>query len=1128
MTISSSQIATCRNTIYEMSPTLLPENIASLITTASLATRVSLRCSSLVIDALFEGAKYGTSVSLGLGRNALTNAISTAKLIHLSNPEVENNEQYGDSASDRFIQLIDKYTDLGVHLISSTFTLTELFALSGLQFTSKTIKTGLKACEETVRLIDGIFGSTDTSRAIASIITLVHRELMHDPEFELAQQGKVAMLASLTKALTAFALLQTVTHHQRIKSVQSTVLWQGLVIEEETNQQSLIQMEHPTLNNAQLKKRPGPYQITDTTNRDTITSDTAVSDTENHGQVIHELQGILAESNLVVGNDNDNNSTIILAQDSQDDGSTCCSMYEIITTTQRSTIKTTSIRPVNPNQPYQSAKTKYITVKSEEMDKESFVAVVNSSQDDNSNIHADQVPGVWARYPVTGNNNNSQDVVDNNILLSAVSKKFTRKKLERKESYGWETPEGERIRDSNHQPVGPTTTMTSTSTTLRSTASTSSQHFSSPDDQDDDSISISTSPTSPPSPSPPSRTPKEQKSRWGFSMDNIRQRKSNSISAPSFSLPFYPTTKKSPSLSSASSLGRPSSLPATPDRRRNSFGSSIFPSMTPMNSNDTYDSNWPRRMNRSNSTTSLASISRTTMTTTYSTTTPTLTPSCSTTSLKPLSNDISSTCSYVSCPSSPPLIPTKESPEKDTTTPRRRVRVIRSMPLIRASSAPRSLDQEPNPRNFPRQHIINNIGHFMRYASAAYGESFMRVFGIGDMPSVLPTSHHHHPNHHAFAHHTGVMVQDILLSSYTDHSNLLNMHHPSLHALVHYVTVDHQTKSIVLTCRGTLGLSDILTDLSFTYTDFTLPTDHTKHFQAHDGMLDAAQLLAKQKGKVYQIIRRGLEQYPDYGLVLCGHSLGGGVVSLLGVLWSQDRRSFVDQEPSATVSAALTHDPVPFVTSRLSGLPAGRPVHCYVYGPPCVMSLELSQYCGEGLVTSVVHGYDVVSCLSWGLIKDLKNVATSLHEETRTAEAIISRIIGRHSRRNDDGNRTKDKQQEQEEDQWLWATIKTMRADMRADKLYPPSTVYHVESVPQLTPIHHTKMATSSTASHQQSQHRKAHMTTLTLCDDIHARFSEINFSRSMFVDHTPTLYEKAIRNLCRGFFGQEGAYENT
>lgn len=61
---------------------LLPENIANMVTAISLATRISLRCSSLFFDAIFEAAKYGTSLSLGLSRNALTSAIITAKNIH--------------------------------------------------------------------------------------------------------------------------------------------------------------------------------------------------------------------------------------------------------------------------------------------------------------------------------------------------------------------------------------------------------------------------------------------------------------------------------------------------------------------------------------------------------------------------------------------------------------------------------------------------------------------------------------------------------------------------------------------------------------------------------------------------------------------------------------------------------------------------------------------------------------------------------------------------------------------------------------------------------------------------------------------------------------------------------------
>lgn len=62
--------------------TLLPDNVANIVTAVSLATRLSLRCSSLFFDAIFDAAKYGASFSLGLSRNAITNAISTAKNLH--------------------------------------------------------------------------------------------------------------------------------------------------------------------------------------------------------------------------------------------------------------------------------------------------------------------------------------------------------------------------------------------------------------------------------------------------------------------------------------------------------------------------------------------------------------------------------------------------------------------------------------------------------------------------------------------------------------------------------------------------------------------------------------------------------------------------------------------------------------------------------------------------------------------------------------------------------------------------------------------------------------------------------------------------------------------------------------
>lgn len=82
MAVSAQQLTSYSTTLYNASPTLLPENIASFITAIALATRLSLRCSSLLIEALLESVKHSTSFSFGLSRQALINALSTAKKLH--------------------------------------------------------------------------------------------------------------------------------------------------------------------------------------------------------------------------------------------------------------------------------------------------------------------------------------------------------------------------------------------------------------------------------------------------------------------------------------------------------------------------------------------------------------------------------------------------------------------------------------------------------------------------------------------------------------------------------------------------------------------------------------------------------------------------------------------------------------------------------------------------------------------------------------------------------------------------------------------------------------------------------------------------------------------------------------
>ncbi|KAI8138434.1 hypothetical protein BJV82DRAFT_673584 [Fennellomyces sp. T-0311] len=834
------------------SPTLLPENLASFVTAASLAARLSLRCSSVFVEALFEAAKYGTVLSLGISRQALTNALATAKRLHtLTYPT--SDKAVSEAESNGFLRVLDKYTNLGIYIVHNTFTLAELFALSGLQLTSQTVKSGFKTAEESVRIIDGIFGSNETSRAIASIITLVHRELMQDPEFELARTGKMTILAGLTKAMTTFAVLQFVTHKRMMKQIKFTVLWEGLVLEEEEDD-----------NNALVHFEKPPKDM------------------------IRELEQVLVQS--------------------MDD-----TLYEITTTTQRTTTTTTRIQPVSK----EPKDAKYVVVRSDEESQQAFMAVVDRPSS-----------APTGRELVLASPKPTQGDKKINVVVSALSQKMTRKQVDRQEKYG---------------------------------------------------------------------------------------EKDGSLIAGSI---VASDSKKGLFLKGAQALTRANRKQLIRQRRSSTGNVLTIPSLSPINENSP-------RIYRSHSISNSTTLATTFTSSSSASATPKALPSIITTNITTSTN----------------------------------------VNLLTTTTDP----------HVPHQHLVSNIARFMRYASAAYGEAFMKILGIGNIPSVFKSSSHH-PNHHAFAHHTGVALDDILLSSYTDRT-ILTMHHPSIHELVHYVTVDHAAQAIVLTCRGTLGLSDVLTDLTCSYSDVNLPEIDSGEFKAHGGMLEAAQMLAKEKGKVFRAIRDGLDQHPNYGLVLCGHSLGGGVASLVGVLWSEKNTQGN------------------FVLSPSSGLAAGRPIHCYVYGPPCVMSYDLSQYC-RGLVTSVVHRYDIVSCLSLGLLKDFKNVAVSLQAEADVADQILAKVINRYRTTTVDDS----------EDDWFWALIKTMRADMRADKLYPPSTVYTVELIP--------------------SRH-KQYRAVLSRCDDIQARFSEIVFSRTMFMDHSPTMYEKVIRQLCRGFFGQDRAYEN-
>jgi hypothetical protein len=314
--------------------------------------------------------------------------------------------------------------------------------------------------------------------------------------------------------------------------------------------------------------------------------------------------------------------------------------------------------------------------------------------------------------------------------------------------------------------------------------------------------------------------------------------------------------------------------------------------------------------------------------------------------------------------------------------------------------------------------------------------------------------------------------------------------------LVHYISLDHEAKAVVLVCRGTLGFEDVLADLAC---DYTYLKWGGRNYKVHKGIHASAQrLLYGGDGRVLVTLKEALREFPDFGLVMCGHSLGGAVASLLGVMLS---------EPNPTGTG--------FVTSSLQTpkevymrLPAGRRIHVYAYGPPGSMSRSLSKIT-RGLITSVVHGNDLVPSLSLGTLHDFQSVAASVRNDKKVQldirQRIWSAITAKVYSEPDPSSAAA------HDDQDNMALLTALRATMKGEKLYPPGEVFVIET--QRVLRRHAFLLLND----EEHLGQPAQRVVLKYVRDVKARFGEVRFAPGMLMDHNPAKYEDALNKLRLG-----------
>lgn len=185
----------------------------------------------------------------------------------------------------------------------------------------------------------------------------------------------------------------------------------------------------------------------------------------------------------------------------------------------------------------------------------------------------------------------------------------------------------------------------------------------------------------------------------------------------------------------------------------------------------------------------------------------------------------------------------------------------------------------------------------------------------------------------------------------------------NVHVVPFLVAADHSKQTIVVAIRGSMSMSDMVTDLNG-QTDKLPIDDCPDDWLCHRGMTRASEYVKRSLLEEH-ILDRAFNCRPDLGskdytLVLCGHSLGAGVAAILGIL----------------------------LRSRYPTLKS------YLYSPPGgILSLPAVEYTKQFAIGTLL-GNDVVPRLGIAQLERLRyHVLLSSKSSNKSASKILTRAL---------------------------------------------------------------------------------------------------------------------------------------
>ena len=241
---------------------------------------------------------------------------------------------------------------------------------------------------------------------------------------------------------------------------------------------------------------------------------------------------------------------------------------------------------------------------------------------------------------------------------------------------------------------------------------------------------------------------------------------------------------------------------------------------------------------------------------------------------------------------------------------------------------------------------------------SAYGKIFCNFMGINPIPNqgdakepTQNTSEERNEETVFISEMCNVGTPDILI-----HKTDTSPYDPSF-----FIALDRKNNSVILTFRGTLSLSDALTDLICDHEPYDV--FGTEGF-VHKGFREAAKRLSpKLEPMIYQAIVK-LNQKEPISLIVTGHSLGAAMATVVMVHW-------------------LT-----------SGTFVGIELQCYAYASPCVFSHSLSTHIAlKHAIKSIVMRDDLVPRLCLGSAFDVRGRLLKIQELRENSSTEYKNLV---------------------------------------------------------------------------------------------------------------------------------------